>query len=220
MTVDLECPVDGCGRVFEGDEKGAVLSQLRGHVNGSPGPDHDWNEVKGDLETPLEGEGEGVVSGDGSETDDQQPEGGEGAPKQQNGPEGTSPEGGSEGDEGEENKEMPTDSELERQREKAKSTDGTGEQDQQSEGDEGATEGAPEGGRTSPFEGGIPLPLDSTTVLTVAAIVLVVALLYAYTRSSSSSTSTSDSEDSSEGESESPGQGLVDDIDVDDWGDD
>ncbi len=100
---EYDCPVDWC-------EHSGDLSSVRGHINGSTDPDHDWSELKDQIETQTDqsegGPSDGDESGDGAvsdPSDDGQPaEGGE-----------TSDEGGSE--RASEGGTMPTDDEYENQ---------------------------------------------------------------------------------------------------------
>lgn len=77
------CPVKGCGY---GDEEGKTVSQVQGHINGSMGPEHDWDQLQevvaaqsteGHTPVTEEDDGTDTEGGEGAtDTDTEDPDGG------------------------------------------------------------------------------------------------------------------------------------------------
>jgi len=171
------CPVEGC------DYTADQIDQLRGHVNGSP--DHpSWGTVKGDLDagselvdqndqgetTPSEGGESPDENGDDDQQNDQ-PEGGdEGSNEGGNGP---SDAGSDEDDQGDQaDTDMPTDDELQRQRE----VQGAQPDELGSDKETQSTrETTPSKGGESP---GLLPALDTSTILMLVAALAVALILY------------------------------------------
>lgn len=192
---EYDCPVDWC-------EHSGDLASVRGHINGSTDPDHDWSELKEDVEAqddqqegdPLEGtkSGDGAVSAPSD--DDQQAEGGE-----------TSDEGASEGTSA--GGTMATDDEYENQTnsDQQESPDET----EQETSDEGGSN--PSAGTGAAAAGGATALIAGQSMWVVAGIALLGLLVVLLVTSdegeptAESAMQTSDkggSDDPSEGDSE------------------
>lgn len=106
---------------------------------------------------------------------------------------------------------VPSKNELDRQREQYADDEPDDDRDEQDEPDD--DHDADEVEETSESVG-IPIPVDGTTLMFVAAGVLVVALLYAYTQadSGSESVTTEQPEQDQQDDQEPSGGGLVSDV--------
>lgn len=169
---EYSCPIDWCE--FEGE-----LGSVRGHVNGSTDPEHDWSELKEQVEAqndqqegpPSEGdepEDGAVLAG----SDDDQPE--EGVE--------TSDEGGQEAPS--EGGKMPTEEEYQQQtqNDQGEPTDSDENETSKEEGQEAPSEGGsdPSTGAGAAAAGGATALIAGQSVwvvVGVAALALLVVLL-------------------------------------------
>lgn len=189
---EYDCPVDGC-------EHSGNLDSIRGHVNGSNDPDHEWSELKQQIEAqsnhPEGGLAEGDEPGDGAvsdpSNDDQPAEGGE-----------TSQEGAAEGPS--EEGTMATDDEYETQ-----TSDDQGESP-----DENTNETSDGGGSNPSTEAGAAAAGAGTAliagqsvwvIVSIAGLALLVVLLV--TGEEGEPTAESAMETSDEGGREDPSEG-------------
>jgi len=180
MSDHYDCPVDWCE--FDGE-----LDSLRGHVNGSTDPDHDWEDLKDQIE----------------ETDDDHPEEGE-----------TSDEGGDTPSEG---GDMATDDEYQNQTndDQEESTDESKEQSNNEGASEGGSD--PSAGAGAAAAGATALIAGQSmwVVVGIAALALLVVLMLTTDQGEpgdGEKTETNQeggSEPSSEGDSDEEARGLV-----------
>jgi len=175
MSEAVECPQ--CGDTFAGH------GNLRGHVNGSP--DHpSWGEIQSLLkddqaETSDEEGADQAKSSDSGDSDEENDQA-EGATKRQKGPQAEAPEG---------DENVPTEKELQKQREQAgtdqgKSSDGRDPETNDDQGEEQG-KGAPEGTETAGSALALPgvavlEDLDTTTLALLGALLLVVVIAWYY----------------------------------------
>lgn len=186
MSVD--CPVCEKGP-FE-----SVDPHLKGHVTGTPDPDHVWSEVKDQLEDPPDDPPE---STDGDDSDD---------PPSEGAPEGD-PDGGSNGgsadpdDTGEADPttqppETSDDDQTDDSDDTPSSPTMSGSTDDDDQWTSGSTDPDDDRDQTpqppqTPVQddsGGIPIPVSTTTLVMVVGLIAVGALLWVYVRGSSDST--------------------------------
>ena len=180
MSDHYDCPVDWCE--FNGN-----IGSLRGHVNGSTDPDHDWKDLKDQIE----------------EIDDDHPEEGE-----------TSDEGGDTPSEG---GDMATDDEYQNQTndDQEESTDESKEQSNNEGASEGGSD--PSAGAGAAAAGATALIAGQSiwVVVGIAALALLVVLLLTTDQGEpgdGEKTETNQeggSEPSSEGDSDEEARGLV-----------
>ena len=202
------CPIDGC------DYQGTA-DQIKGHMGAST--DHpNWNDLDDQVKADLQsGDGETSDEGD-DQVDDHPSEGGSGPgsdPDDSDDP----PEQGSDQDE------PPTDDQNDHPNDTPDSptmsdpTDGSDQwttvqttdddpQDQPADGTEGSD---------SDLSGGIPIPVDTTTLFMVVGLIAVGALLFLYVRSDDAgddvqeTTETVDADVEDNSDDELGGAGLV-----------
>jgi len=180
MSDHYDCPVDWC-------EFNGKIGSVRGHVNGSTDPDHDWKDLKDQIE----------------ETDDDHPEEGE-----------TSDEGGDTPSEG---GDMATDDEYQNQTndDQEESTDESKEQSNNEGASEGGSD--PSAGAGAAAAGATALIAGQSmwVVVGIAALALLVVLMLTTDQGEpgdGEKTETNQeggSEPSSEGDSDEEARGLV-----------
>jgi len=180
MSDHYDCPVDWC-------EFNGKIGSVRGHVNGSTDPDHDWKDLKDQIE----------------EIDDDHPEEGE-----------TSDEGGDTPSEG---GDMATDDEYQNQTndDQEESTDESKEQSNNEGASEGGSD--PSAGAGAAAAGATALIAGQSmwVVVGIAALALLVVLMLTTDQGEpgdGEKTETNQeggSEPSSEGDSDEEARGLV-----------
>lgn len=184
MSERFECPADGCD--FSAEELGSITS----HINPKSDPAHQDKEAlraalaeQSDEKQP-ESEGQ-QRDDDNSESGSERDESSSEAAASENSDSGK-PESDSEQPEASEKRdsdnpesdEMPTQDELDRQRDQVTSIE---KQDESgSEAADSDTTETTKSAASAPSSGGIPLPVSSTTLIAGVALVVMLVLVWAY----------------------------------------
>jgi len=189
-----DCPAEGCDAT--GYES---IGSLRGHVNGTPDDEHDWSELKDQVE-----------GGDDQQTDQQESLDGDGSDDQ---PEGGAHERDDHPPEGD--NEMPIDENDQRQwgTDQGESRDEREPDERDDHPPEGGGERDQEGGEgaSSETSGGIPLPVDKTTLFLLVGVLVAGVLLYLFLNSQNDEESTeiADESNGADGQTSAAEGGLL-----------
>jgi len=157
------CPVEECDH---GEDEETSLGSVRTHINASSDDAHDWGELK----EPVEAQGEDDEGNEDKAGDDESDETPADEPDENA---DTDPSDGAD----DSDSHMPTDDELDRQREQATDSDDEADENEDDSSD-----------TSSGLVGGIDIPVSTTTLAVGGVLFLTLALLYAYLRRGSEST--------------------------------